>query len=84
MSWDGQGWSLAAECVDVSGGVRVLSYWVLVSEDGTESRQGFGTLARRVSVSVLVGIDESLSVRCWTSLMKLLSLFSASSFMLVN
>ena len=60
-SWNGQGWPLAAGCVDVSGGVRVLLGWVLVSEDGTESRQGFGTLAGRVCVSVLVvvGIDES-------------------------
>ncbi len=39
----------------------VLLGWVQSRESGTETRQGFGTLAGRVCVSVLVivGTDES-------------------------
>ena len=85
-SWDGQIWLLAAGCIGVSGVANMLFGWMQSRDGGTETRQGFGMLAGRlcVSVVVIVGTAKSWSVRCWSFLAKLLSLFSALSFTLAN
>lgn len=85
-SLDRQGRLSAAGFVDASGGVRGLLDWVQSKGGGEETWQGFRTLAGRVCVFILVIVRTygSWSVSRWSSLVKLLSLLSASSFTLAD